>query len=99
MATATPPTWTLGDRLRKARDSAGFTQTELANYLGLARNTVANYETDHREPSARTVADWAVICDVPVEWLLTQDPITARYSWDPQPATPRRRPWPTLAAA
>lgn len=90
MGTATPE-WTLGDRLRKAREFAGFTQTEMANYLGMARNTVANYENDLREPSAHTVAEWSTITDVSVAWLMEPSSVTARYSADPKALGPYRR--------
>lgn len=63
------PTWTLGDRLRKARETAGLTQIELSGMLGIARNTVGNYELGESEPKAALLARWATACGVPAVWL------------------------------
>ncbi len=38
------PRWTVQDRLRKAREHAGLTSTELADRLGVHRNSVVNWE-------------------------------------------------------
>lgn len=63
------PEWTLGDRLRKARESAGLEQAELAMITGLARQTVSNYERDAVHPRATGVRLWALATGVPVVWL------------------------------
>lgn len=39
----------LGARLRKARENAGFTQSQVASYLGVPREQVSYYETGARE--------------------------------------------------
>ena len=38
------PQWILGDRLRTARESAGLSQGELADAIGVARATVSSAE-------------------------------------------------------
>ena len=72
------PTWTLGDRLRKARDVAGLTQAEMADALvargfRASRQAITNWETDAAQP--RRMMDiidaWAAITEVDVAWLLT----------------------------
>lgn len=65
------PIWTLGDRLRKAREHAGLEQLELAHDIGVSRNTVANYEHDKTKARRPVVLAWAVRCGVPMEWLWT----------------------------
>lgn len=66
------PVWTLGDRFRKAREDEGLTQQELADALGIDRNTVSAYETNQRvRPSKLYVRAWAQECHVPEEWLRT----------------------------
>ncbi len=57
------PTWTLADRLRKARLHAKLRQSELAHRLGLGESTGA------RIPLKPVAQMWAQICDVPFEWL------------------------------
>lgn len=80
------PQWTLGDRLRKAREHAGLQQVELGDDLGIVRNTVGNYEGDHTRPQRPTIVLWALRCGVPLEWLLTGE--CARRDSNPQPLDP-----------
>lgn len=63
-------TWTLGDRLRKTRELAGFTQKQMADYLEVSRTTVIAWEADDREPAASAIVNWSTITDVDVAWLL-----------------------------
>lgn len=65
------PMFTLGDRLRKAREVAGLTQTELANSLGIGRRSVSRYEDSGQRPKPGTVMAWAVATGVPLLWLQT----------------------------
>lgn len=71
---ATVPTWTLGDRLRKAREHAGLKQTELADEIGIGRSSIINYESDKAVPPRPVLLAWAVRCAVPYEWL-TGEPV------------------------
>ncbi len=72
--TATPkvPAWTLGDRLRKAREFAGMEQNELAHRIGVSRGTVSNYELGRgiRPPKVVVLRAWAHECGVPYEWVV-----------------------------
>lgn len=53
----TPPAWTLGDRLRKAREAAGLSQIrELADRSGIAGNSIGPWELGKRTPSPATLA-------------------------------------------
>jgi transcriptional regulator with XRE-family HTH domain len=69
------PTFTLGDRLAKARSLAGISAQEMANQLGVSRNTISNYENDRTTPPRSVVILYAELCDVP-EWWLLGEPIT-----------------------
>ena len=69
----TVPTWTVGDRLRKAREEAGISVEGMAYELGLSRTTITNYE---RRPGKRGVPHtvlrvWADVCGVDFTWLQT----------------------------
>jgi transcriptional regulator with XRE-family HTH domain len=67
---ATVPHFGLGDRLKKARTAAGYQQQELADALGVSRNTVSNYETESVATADRaTVYRWAVACGVAYGWI------------------------------
>jgi transcriptional regulator with XRE-family HTH domain len=94
------PQWTLGDRMRKAREQAGLKQTELAAEIGIGRSTLINYEGDKADPPRPVLVAWALRCAVPYEWL-TGEPIFRRRgaSRKARSSTPGTRANPfTLAA-
>lgn len=59
----------LTERLRRARQLAGMDQTQLAAGLGVARNTVSNYETGRTEPTATVFVRWARTTGASLDWL------------------------------
>lgn len=69
------PEWTLGDRLRKAREHAGLKQAELAQIIGIARSSVVSYESDRTAPSRPVVLSWSLATGVPAEWVLGWNPV------------------------
>ena len=71
--TGSVPKSTLADRLRKAREHAGLEQAELAERMGVGRNTVSNYERASHAPREIVLRAWAMATGVPVEWLRTGD--------------------------
>lgn len=76
MTTAQPhpiePAFTLGDRLHKARTTAGLSQSELADVMGVSTRTVSRYEGDDLDRPRRIVLRaWALACGVSYDWLVT----------------------------
>jgi transcriptional regulator with XRE-family HTH domain len=63
------PSWDTADRMRKALRVAGVSVQEMADYLGVARNTVSTWINGRITPSTQTLRLWAARCDVPYEWL------------------------------
>lgn len=66
------PEFTVGDRLRKARELTGLDQGPFAEQLGVSRGTVSNYErstTEHYKPIV--LRAWALATGVPLEWIET----------------------------
>jgi transcriptional regulator with XRE-family HTH domain len=84
------PTWTLGDRLRKARLHASIGSSGvMAKRLGVHRNSVINYETDRITPPLDAVVRYSKITGVPLDWFLedydpgeAEDAVTMRYPGD-----------------
>lgn len=76
------PVWTLGDRLRKAREFAGLDQDELAERIGISRGTVSNYELGRgqRPPKRIVINAWAEVTNVPVSWLTDTEQAASRIS-------------------
>lgn len=69
----TIPQWTRGDRMRKALHHADVSVHDMAEYLGVARNTASTWINDRIEPSTQTMRLWAIRTGVPLEWLLHGD--------------------------
>ncbi|MGG7509424.1 helix-turn-helix domain-containing protein [Plantibacter sp. YIM 135249] len=63
------PTWTLSDRLKKARLLAGLEQAELAARIGASRTSISNYETGRNEPTVSVFVAWSRVTGAPLEWL------------------------------
>lgn len=63
--------WTLGDRLEKALRFAGKSHQDMADDLGVHRNTISNYTSGRRPVDRRTKLAWAVATGVPFQWLDT----------------------------
>ena len=67
--TETIPTWDLADRMRKSLRHANISVQEIADYLGVARNTVSTWINGRIEPSTQTLRLWAMRTGVDYEWL------------------------------
>ncbi|WP_363370993.1 MULTISPECIES: helix-turn-helix domain-containing protein [unclassified Microbacterium] len=65
------PEWTIADRLRKARESAGYGQADFAARTSMARATISAAENGHRVPSRANMRLWALATGVPFEWIET----------------------------
>lgn len=65
------PEWTMGDRMRKAREVAGLDQRAFAERLGVSRQTVTNAEKGHVGVRKITIKAWAMATGVPAAWLET----------------------------
>jgi transcriptional regulator with XRE-family HTH domain len=63
------PEWTFTDRLRKARESAGMNQEQLAAELFASRAALASWEQGRHRPSELQLRRIADVCGVPVAWL------------------------------
>lgn len=66
------PEWTVGDRLRKAREVLGLEQGPFAERIGVSRGTVSNYErgtTSAYKPIVMRA--WAMAAGVSLQWLET----------------------------
>jgi transcriptional regulator with XRE-family HTH domain len=59
----------MGDRLAKARNAAGYSQSELADFFGMSRVTLSRYETGAHPAPLYILRLWAMHCHVPLDWL------------------------------
>lgn len=67
-AGASPPIL-LKHRLLIAREFAGLEQSQLAELIGVARNTISNAERGVVKPRKITLNAWAHVCNVDRDWL------------------------------
>ena len=57
-------------KLKEARKAAKFTQVEIADYLGVSRSTIANYEMGRRKPTFLELKKIAEKLRVDVNYLV-----------------------------
>ena len=57
------------ERLKEARIAAGYTQEQAADKIGIAKSTLAGYETGSREPSIPTVEKIMQVLSVDANFL------------------------------
>jgi transcriptional regulator with XRE-family HTH domain len=69
MADISIPEWDIADRMRKALRVAGLSVQEIADYLGVSRNSVGAWINGRIEPSTQTLRLWAMRTGVDYEWL------------------------------
>ena len=74
LAVGTVPEWTLGDRLRKAREHVGLQAIELAAELGISRHSITNYELGRTSPRLPVLQAWSLRTGVSLQWLTEGDP-------------------------
>ncbi len=75
----------LGTRIRKAREKQALTQSQLANRIGVKRNTIERWENEQSVPRINKLATMAGVLDVPLLWLLAGGdfaPTTTEHSTD-----------------
>lgn len=64
----------MGERLRQAREYLGFSQEEVAKYLGISRSALSNIETGQRKVDALELKKLASLYKHPVTHFTGEDP-------------------------
>ena len=59
----------MADRMRKARTSAGLSQADICQRIGISRKSVTNYEQGDTKPLRAILNAWAEVTGVPAEWI------------------------------
>jgi len=60
----------LGKRITSSRKAKGWTQSELAQRLGVKEATIIDWESEESEPRASRLANMAGVLGVPLLWLI-----------------------------
>jgi transcriptional regulator with XRE-family HTH domain len=84
------PTWTFGDKVRKARDISGLLQKEFAAAIDITASSLAAYETGRSTPrfndAPRIAKRIQMLTSIPFEWFLVEDvptPTDGNDGWAP----------------
>ena len=59
-----------GNRLRKARESWGYTQADLAKRIGIGYKTIANWESGRSVPSLKSLWELLFVLQVGADDIL-----------------------------
>lgn len=59
----------LADRLRKTLRTRDISVQDMADHLGVSRNSVGGWMSGRNLPSRATLRVWAAFVDAPLEWL------------------------------
>ena len=62
---------TLGDRLRIARQKAGYKQVQVKEHTQINNKTLSGYENNISEPDINTLNKLAKLYNVSLDWLTT----------------------------
>ncbi len=60
----------LGEKIRELRTECGLSQKQLAAKIGVATNTVSQYESGKSKTSIDVLANLAVVLDTTTDFLL-----------------------------
>jgi len=60
----------LGKRIKELRNKYKYTQTELANMVGVTKSTIAAYENDTRQPSYEVLIKLANVFKVTIDSIV-----------------------------
>lgn len=66
-------------RLRELRSQRGLTQSELANRIGVNKQTISQYERGVREPNFETLDALCDYFNVSSDYILGKEDVTMRY--------------------
>lgn len=69
----TLPTFTVLDRLRKAREHVSLTQAAFAEKVGVSTVTYSRYESGARSVPDEVIERAAEATDIPLEWFYQDD--------------------------
>ena len=71
----------LGENIRKLRDNAGFTQSNIAQFVGVDQSLISKVEKGERTLSADLIEKLAALFAVPVEELENQSIVASKLSF------------------
>lgn len=77
----------LNDKLYKLRKEKGLTQSDLADKLGVSRQSVSNWEVGSVVPSTKRLKDLSHLYEVPLDHLLDENSVEDQVDGLPEGVT------------
>jgi transcriptional regulator with XRE-family HTH domain len=71
---------TIGDRIKKIRESKNYTQDHLAGKLGISQNSYSKLETGTTKITTDRLQQIAAVLEVPIEELLNSEHQTINFN-------------------
>lgn len=65
----------LGHRLKKAREKKGYSQKDVAKWLGITSSSLSNYERGDRDPDTTMLIRLSDLYEVTADYLLGRDDV------------------------
>lgn len=69
----------LGYKLRNARTQSNLTQEQVAEALGVSRQTISNWENDKTFPDIKSAVELSDLYDVSLDHLLKEEKVMSKY--------------------
>ncbi len=63
--------WTVGDRLRAARERITYDRKKFASLINVSVDTIRSYERNKTEPKTNNLNAWVLATGMSREWILT----------------------------
>jgi len=63
---------TLGQRLKRVRVDKGFSQTDVADFLNISRQSISRWETDKSYPDIDNLVELSKYYEISIDELLTE---------------------------
>jgi len=81
-----PLEWDVADRMRKSLRASGVGVQDMADYLGMSRNSISNWINGRAVPDHRTLLLWSMKTGAPLSWLEHGDeaPVVRRQGLEPR---------------
>lgn len=61
---------TISERFKKTREDAGYTQQQMADRLGIERNTVKQIDAGNIKPNLEIIRAWKKCFKVSYDWII-----------------------------
>ncbi len=76
---------TFSDKIKRAREVAGFTQQQLADQVGVSKRTIAAYESTDAKARPSTMRKLAEALGVSTDYLAREEITDPKYGLEKQP--------------